>query len=357
MRTLMSIKELSVAGLTGLLALSLSACDKTGGGVTILSAEENFKVTVDTQPRPVDIMWVIDNSGSMQSSQNNLTSNFNSFIQDFVTLNYDFRMVTSASDTWFEPFNSNQLYSSRWRQGNRASSNPTNSGVFVMNKTTPSLNQVFTTNAAVGINGNGDERAFASMQRSLNNTANADFRRSNAFLAVIIVSDEEDFSRTDSSFSENYNDPKLIPVSSYVSYLDTLTASNSTNRKDAYQVNAIYIKDQACLTQLGNSTQKIAQRYGQIADITGGVKASLCDPFNTVLQSIKDKILVASAVFKLDREPKAGSIVVKVNGAVLAESATTWQYDATVNSIRFSPQAVPAADDKISITYDPKTLL
>ncbi len=87
------------------------------------------------------------------------------------------------------------------------------------------------------------------------------------------------------------------------------------------------------------------------------MKASLCDPFNTVLQSIKDKILVASAVFKLDREPKAGSIVVKVNGAVIAESATTWQYDATVNSIRFSPQAVPAADDKISITYDPKTLL
>ena len=356
MKTFMMSKMLVAATLSGILML-LSACDKSGGGVSILSAEENFKVSITTQPRPVDILWVVDNSGSMQTSQTNLASNFNSFIQDFVTLNYDFRMAVTTSDTWFEQYNSNSLYNSRWRTGNRTGASPSNSGVFVMTKDTPSLNSVFTTNAQVGLNGNGDERAFASLRRSLSNTLNADFRRNNAFLAIVIVSDEEDFSRTDSTFSESYSDPKLRPVSYYVDYLDTLTGSNSTNRRDAYQVNAIYIKDQACLDQLANSAQKIAVRYGQIADTTGGVKASLCDPFNTVLQSIKDKILVASAVFKLDREPVAGSIVIKVNGATLAESATTWTYDATVNSIRFAPQAVPAATDNIQITYDPKTLL
>ena len=357
MGTFMMSNKLSVGVLAGLLVVGLTACDKSGGGVSILSAEENFKVSISTQPRPVDILWVVDNSGSMQSSQTNLSNNFNSFIQDFVTLRYDFRMATTTTDTWFEQYNSNQLYSSRWRTGNRTGSTPTNSGVYVMNKNTPSLNSVFTTNANVGINGNGDERAFASMKRSLSNAANADFRRNNAFLAIVIVSDEEDFSRTDSSFSESYSDPKLIPVSSYVSYLDTLTGSSAANRKDAYQVNAIYIKDSACLSQLNNSSQKISTRYGQIADSTGGVKGSLCDSFNTVLQSIKDKILVASAVFKLDREPQPGSIVVKVNGAQISESATTWTYDTAANSIRFAEQAVPAADDNIQITYDPKTLL
>lgn len=350
-------KSLRTAVVAGSLMMSLAACDKSGGGVSILSAEENFKVSISTQPRPVDILWVIDNSGSMQSSQTALSNNFNSFIQDFVTLRYDFRMSTTTSDTWFEPYNSSPLYSSRWRTGNRTGTTPTNSGVFVMTKDTPSLNSVFTTNANVGTNGNGDERAFASIQRSLSNTLNADFRRSNAFLAVVIVSDEEDFSRTDSTFSESYSSPKLIPVSNYVSYLDTYTGSNATNRKDAYQVNAIYIKDAACLASLNNSSQKIAIRYGEIADATGGVKASLCDPFTTVLQSIKDKILVASAVFKLDREPKPGTLVVKVNGVSVLEGSTTWQYDASVNSIRFSPQAVPAADDNIQITYDPTTLI
>lgn len=356
MKTFMMSKTIVGASLLSLMT-GLSACDKSSGGVSILSAEEDFKASIETQPRPVDILWVIDNSGSMQSSQQNLANNFNAFIQDFVALRYDFRMVTTTSDTWFSQYNSNSLYNPRWRTGNRTGSTPTNSGVFVMDNNTPSLNSVFTTNAMVGINGNGDERPFASIVRSLQNTANADFRRNNAFLAVIIVSDEEDFSRTDATFGESYTDPKLVPVSNYVNFLDTYTGSNAQNRKDQYQVNAIYIKDAACLASLGNSTQKIAVRYGEIADTTGGVKASLCDPFTNVLNSIKDKILVASAVFKLDREPKPGSVIVKVNGIVIPEGSTTWSYDSTTNSVRFAQQSVPAADAQIKITYDPATLL
>ncbi len=357
MKTFMTSNKWSLVGLAGLLSLGLTACDKSSGDVSILAAEQNFKVSLSMQPRPVDILWVIDNSGSMSSSQTNLANNFNSFIQDFVTLKYDFHMSTTTTDTWFEIYNNNSLYNSRWRTGNRTGSNPTNSGVYVMNPNTSSLDSVFTTNALVGINGNGDERAFSSFKESLSNPANADFRRSNAFLAMIIISDEDDFSRTDATFSESYTDPKLIPTSSFVSWLDTFTGSNSTNRHDNYQVNAIYIKDSACLNQLQNSTQKIAQRYGEIADATGGVKASICDPFNDVLNSIKNKILVASAVFKLDREPQPGSIVVKVNGTVLPESATTWSYDSAANSVRFAQESIPAADDNIQIAYDPKTLL
>jgi hypothetical protein len=356
MKTFMMSKKLVAASLLSLMT-GLTACDKSTGGVSILSAEQDFKASIDTQPRPVDIMWVIDNSGSMQSSQQNLANNFNAFIQDFVALKYDFRMVTTTSDTWFSQYNSNSLYSPRWRTGNRTGSTPTNSGFFVMNNTTPGLNSVFTTNAMVGINGNGDERAFASIVRSLQHGANSDFRRNNAFLAVIIVSDEEDFSRTDATFGESYTDPKLLPVSNYVNFLDTYTGSTAQDRKDKYQVNAIYIKDAACLATLNNSTQKIAVRYGEIANTTGGVKASLCDPFTTVLNSIKDKILVASAVFKLDREPKPGSIVVKVNGATISEGSTTWTYDSVTNSVRFAQESVPAADAQIRITYDPVTLL
>jgi hypothetical protein len=346
---------LSLAGL--ILISGMAACDKSGGGVAILSAEESFKVSITTQPRPVDIMWVIDNSGSMESSQINLQTNFNSFIQDFITLNYDFRMVTTTTDSWFSQYNAGSLYSPRWRTGNRTNPNPTNSGVFVMDKNTPTLNSVFTTNAGVGINGNGDERAFASFVRSLNFATNVDFRRSSAFLAIIIVSDEEDFSSSNSSFNEDYANSNLRPVSYYVNWLDTYTGSNATNRNDKYQVSAIYIKDAGCLATLGDSSQKISTRYGELSDATGGVKASLCDPFNTVLDSIKTKILVASAVFQLDREPQPSSINVKVNGVQLNESSTTWSYDSVANAIRFAPEAVPSADDSISITYDPLTLL
>ncbi|MFN8790014.1 MAG: hypothetical protein ACK5Y2_01000 [Bdellovibrionales bacterium] len=352
------------------LMMGLAACDKSGGGVEIASTQQDFKVELTTQARPIDILWVVDNSGSMASSQQNLASNFNSFIQDFVALGYDFRMAVTTSDSWFEQYNSspNAFYSSRWRTGNRADLfNPsyapqgaaTNSGVFVMDKNTPALNSVFTTNVRVGTQGNGDERAFASFQRALSNSANNDFRRNNAYLAIIIVSDEDDFSRTDSTFSEDYNSPKLIPVDTFVSFLDTFTNSNSQNRKDNYQVSAITILDQACLNQLNNSSQKVAQRYLTMADITGGSKNSLCASFNAVLNNIKNSVLTAAAVFKLDREPVDGSIVVKVDGASIPTGASTWTYESATRTVRFAPQLAQSlnANSSIQITYDPKTLL
>lgn len=356
-----------LAALTSLL-ISLSACDKSGGGISILAAEENFKVSVNTQPRPIDIMWVVDNSGSMNSSQTNLANNFSSFITDFIALNYDFRMAVTTTDTWYEQYTSNAFNSPRWRKGNRAnlfnpSYNPqgpnTDSGIFVMNKNTTNLNSVFTTNIKVGTQGNGDERAFASMIRSLNHGPNVDFRRNSAFLSIVIVSDEEDFSTNSSAFNESYTNPNLIPVSSFVTQLDTLTGATAANRKDKYQVSAIYIRDAACLSTLGDSSQKISTRYGEIADTTGGSKNSLCDSFTTVLNNIKNSVLAAAAVFPLERTPIAGTIVIKIDGLVIPEGAATWAYEADKNQIRFSETFAQSlsADANISITYDPTSLL
>lgn len=365
-----SMKRIAITKLTLMLAcfMGLSACDKSGGGISILAAEENFKVSVSTQARPIDIMWVVDNSGSMNSSQQNLASNFNAFIQDFVALNYDFRMAVTTSDSWFNQYNSNAFYSPRWRKGNRASLfnpsyNPqganTDSGIFVMDRTTTDLSSVFTTNIRVGTQGNGDERAFASMLRSLNHGANNDFRRTNAFLSIIIVSDEEDFSTNNADFNESYSNPNLISVASYVSSLDGLTASTANNRRDRYQVSNISIRDAACLASLGDSSQKIQQRYDQIADITGGSKNSLCDSFLTVLDNIKNSVLAAAAVFALDRTPIAGSIVVKVDGTTIPEGVSTWSYESVTNSVRFATAYATSlsADSNISITYDPTSLL
>ncbi|MFN9068431.1 MAG: hypothetical protein ACK5V3_14445, partial [Bdellovibrionales bacterium] len=198
-----------------------------------------------------------------------------------------------------------------------------------------------------------------SMIRSLNHSANSDFRRNGAFLSVIIVSDEEDFSTNSSSLSESYTNPHLIPVSSFVNQLDTITGSTAANRKDKYQVSAIYIKDSSCLATLGDSSQKISQRYGEIADITSGSKNSLCDSFNTVLNNIKNSVLAAAAVFPLERTPIAGTLVVKIDGVVIPEGSTTWAYEADKNQIRFVEgfARTLSADANISITYDPTSLL
>ena len=64
---------------------------------------------------------------------------------------------------------------------------------------TGALRDVFTKIASVGANGCGFEQHFASMRRALGNSANGDFVRPTAGLAVVIVADEDDCSMSHST--------------------------------------------------------------------------------------------------------------------------------------------------------------
>jgi hypothetical protein len=95
----------------------------------------------------------------------------------------------------------------------------------------------------------------------------------------------------------------------------------------------------------------------QLADLTGGSKGSLCGDFGNTLQTISDRVIELSSVFKLDREPYEESIVVKVDGRDVVKSATNgWTYDATNWSISFKGSAIPGAGADVKIYFDPKSV-
>jgi hypothetical protein len=48
-----TMRYLSKVALISSLMMGLSACDKSGGGISILAAEENFKVSLNAQPKPI----------------------------------------------------------------------------------------------------------------------------------------------------------------------------------------------------------------------------------------------------------------------------------------------------------------
>lgn len=340
-----------------MLSTGLVACDKGSTSFSLLSESQAFKQSSVLVPRKIDILWVIDNSGSMASSQTNLANNFSSFINNFSSKNYDFHMAITTTDAYLDYYYGT-LTRSRFKEG----SGTTHTGVYVMDPLTPNLSSVFTTNIKQGTNGSGDERAFSSFEAALKNTNNTGFLRPGSFLAVIVVSDEDDFSHLDYQngtsgyyFTENYNDPKMLPISYYTNYLDTLT--NSTTSQRNYSVNAITILDSACLAQLNNSSQKISQRYQQIADQTGGSKISLCGDFASGLNILSNNILELASSFQLDREPYVESISVVVDGVVVPQnSANGWTYDATSNSINFHGSSIPSADSNVIINFDPKNV-
>src|SRR5437868_2296854 len=79
--------------------LALDGCGK-GVQFSIDGNTLTFKQTPGISNGQIDVLWVIDNSGSMAPFQTNLTSNFNSFISNMNTKGYDFRLAVTTSDAY-----------------------------------------------------------------------------------------------------------------------------------------------------------------------------------------------------------------------------------------------------------------
>jgi hypothetical protein len=162
---------------TFFLAMSLllmNGCDKGGSSFSVLSDSSSFQQTAVFQPRKLDVLFVVDNSGSMSSSQTNLANNFSSFIDRFISKGYDFKIAVSTTDAFYgEQFltsgcsicNVNQT---RFRSG--VAPTP----VYVIDKNNydlgiPSeidrLKSEFSLNVKVGISGSGDERARSQVSK------------------------------------------------------------------------------------------------------------------------------------------------------------------------------------------------
>jgi hypothetical protein len=358
-----------------LTVLVATAC----GGKTFNVADDgsSFQQSNGAKSVPVDILWVIDNSGSMETSQGLLAANFPSFIDKFVQTNFDFRMAVVTTDAYkgMAPFGSD-VTMAKFRDGERdyyptdGINDATSSGYFVIDRNTPNITSVFQTNVLQGIYGGGDERGFQSMEAALLNVENraTPFPRPGAFLVVIFLTDEEDFSWSGTTgiqtvvdpvsgqvVNNSITDPRLIPVSHYLDVLNA--ATNSTTAQKNYMVNTIAIFDEACRAQLTTPSftgRRVADRYAQLVDATNGLKSSLCGNFDTIMSNISDSILEFSTKFYLNRSPIVETIRVYVDG--VQAPAEAWVYDAGENSVTFNIGHIPAQGADIRISFTPSTL-
>lgn len=336
--------------------LFLSACSENSPSLSLLSDQNIFQQSPSTLNNKLDILWVIDNSGSMAPYQQNLADNFSAFITDFDTKGYDYRMAVTTSDTWMVPFfkNPTRPELARFKDGSGAN----HSGVFVIESGATGYNpiNVFKINAKVGTSGNGDERAFSSMMVALKSDYNTDFRRDDAYLAVIIVSDEDDFSHDKSFYlNNNYNHADLHTVEKYVTELDSYTSSTAIYKK--YSVSAIAVLDSAC-QQTNAQYSLIGQRYMQMVNLTNGIQGSICDAnFSNSLQSIQQRIAELSTQFYLNRVPVPSTLRVYVNSNLIDEDGTNgWSYNSVSNSIVFHGSAIPSQGATIVVDFDPVTV-
>jgi len=355
-------KFLKLAMLGAFTALA-SGCGSSSPSFSLLPASQSFQQTQGVFNNKLDILWVVDNSGSMQPFQQNVANNFSSFISSFQSKGYDFHIGITTTDAYRAgtAFQNNATLS-LLRDGTNATSH---TGVFIMLPNTPNLNSVFVTDALQGANGSGDERAFSSFRETLNNPGNSGFLRANSFLAVIILSDEDDFSsntRSEGSLAvpdHDYAYSGLDTVASYVSYLDTLTSSTGATRR--YDVSAIEVLDQNCYNShyaASGGNTIIGQRYIDLATQTNGVTADICSAsYATALDQIQTRIAELSTQFILNRTPIQSSIVIHVNGVLINNDPTNgWTYNPAANSIVFHGTAIPPQNAAINVNFDPTTI-
>jgi len=186
--------------------------------------------------RDIDILFVIDNSGSMAEEQAGLVRNFPTFVNVLEQIqgglpNVHMGVVSSDMGTLNVP--TGDAACSDSDQGNLLKGDPDLpnqcaqvTGNFISDldvnadgireqNFTGTLADAFTCTATLGKNGCGFEQHLESMKAALNNNpVNNTFLRPNAYLAVIIIADEDDCSAAMPSFF-GPESPQLGPLDSF----------------------------------------------------------------------------------------------------------------------------------------------
>ncbi len=296
----------------------------------------------------VDILWVVDNSSSMETSQQRLADNFDAFIQQFMTQRLDFQMGVTTTDAYKGKFHQSWQTSLLKDAGVRG-----NSGHSILTATTSSLAENFMKNIMQGGGGDSDERAFQSLRDTLQNPQNSRLLRREAHLAVILISDEDDLSHDEANFIENqtpiyHQNPSIHKVGIYKDFLENLKGDPKK-----VSVHAIAIRDSNCRSRLGGNSRKIGKRYFDLVAEMSGTIIDLCSEFSDSLKFLSNDIVRRTSSFALSKTPKSQDLMeVKMRNQIVPQSSTEgWTYFPATRSLQFFGSWIPHDNEKIFVSY------
>lgn len=296
----------------------------------------------ETQAK-VDVLFVIDNSGSMMEEQQSLGQNFAAFLSAAQAQFVDYQI--GVTTTGIDPSPGGWSVCPGGVDGGEAGRLFPVAGTTprIITPATPNAAQVFATNVNVGWchwNEQGLEAAYRALSSPLVNNAddtrtsapndgNAGFLRPDAKLAIVFLTDEEDYSTQDVSFYETFfkglkgNDPTMLSMSAIAGPQNLASCPTASST---------------------------GSRYIKLANATGGIVESICtQDWASSLQNLSSTTFGPKRTFPLSDTPAdPNQLTVTVNGVAVTGS---WSYDATTNSVTFDETAAPAAGSVIEVTY------
>ena len=248
----------------------------------------------------VDIIWIVDNSGSMHTFQNKLADNIGDFMNIFMAYSPDFQMAFITTD-W--PHFQNGL-------------------TFTQSTNDLERNVKALVNS-IGNGGSANEKGMEMLEQAL--SVNASWFRRGAQLVAIFLTDEDDWSfRSPSEYAQSY---------------------------DSYYNQGMFYPF-AIIGDLPNgcSGAFAGWDYDKLTQIYGTQWWSICaDDWGLQMEDIAMAIVNSSA-YTLDHvNPKIETISIYINGQ---EVESGWNYIEDSNTIVFDWDSVPDEGDTVEVSYE-----
>ena len=270
----------------------------------------------------VDILWVIDNSGSMRAIQQNVITNTGVFLKEFDKKGgIDWKMGLLSTDKSEPPyigFNSRGGFN--YQSSNRVS-------------------KFVSAVSSLGLSGDYTERTFTPIMNKLH-SSNV-FVRENAMLVIISVTDVKEQSN--------------VSPQEFIKFLTNLKTDISKSK-----FYGVYSSQDFGCDGEDRSWRYDTSRFREVVDATGGSTFAACSPsFGTKLTKLAKEIIsyLQNSKIVLKKRPKAESISISYKGTILPggpqNDGGMWYYDFQDNAIVFySLDFAPGTQEEIQISFD-----
>jgi hypothetical protein len=276
-----------------------------------IGSYEKFNTDTFEQDKTVDVdlLFVVDNSGSMLGNQVNLKNNFASFMNTFAAAGVSYQIALITTD------------------------NPDFVGDVISNTTPDPVVEFNSQIDSIGTRGSTTEAGLWAAYESTvfgdaSSSSPAGFLRTSARLVVVYVSDEKD--HTTSKI------PSMVPYD-YTTSLLSLKASS-----DLIIAHAIAGDYPSGCTSNGGA--QYGEGYYDVVNSLSGTFMSICDSDWSVTMDTLARDSIAMTGFPLSEKAISGTIEVKVNGII----NTDWYFEHSSNSVIFTFPPLEGSDIEIN---------
>lgn len=322
------------------MAVWATACAKVGfdpsaefsaNAIPVGEQKETFNFNDDGGGSKVDVLFIVDNSGSMADEQARLSTGLNSFLGSIGRI--DWQIGITTTDVSNGPY------------GVQGSLVPFKGfGGKILNKNVPNFENAFRStvvrdevlncdNVSIPC-GSGDERPLQALVSAFGkrNTANSGFFRDGADLAVVILSDED----------EGSDGTDAIAATAVISAFNMVFGGGK--KMSAFAI-VIEPGNTACFNAQAMNAGQYGTHASSLASLTGGVTGSICNTdYGPTLSSIGNRVrdLVKHVSLRYVPTPESVRVVITPE-----DPSLTWTIDGS--AIRFNK--TPAKGTTIEVYY------